>query len=178
MGRLVGLGLLLVAAVVATVTIPELRSELAGEGTDGTLTVSSCEVHTKTHYGTHRRSTELKFSCTGTWTAEKGGATHEDVTVATSSRFSSGEKIPVIQVADTFEQPQDRDPGNDAAILGFCLSLVALGTFSLLTGFGARGGPALSASWQNLPARSITGPILGGVFAIGALAALVCALAL
>ncbi|MFC8515121.1 hypothetical protein [Streptomyces sp. NPDC057257] len=177
-GRLVGAGLLLAAAVVATVTVPELRSELAGEGTDGTLTVSSCEAHTKTHYGTHRRTTELKFSCTGTWTAEKGGATYEDVTVDTSSRFESGSKIPVIQVDDTFEQPQDRDPGNDAAILAFCLSLAALGAFCLLTGFGARGGPALSTSWQNLPARNITGPLLGGVFAVGALAALVCALAL
>ncbi|MEU6147571.1 hypothetical protein ABZ848_45390 [Streptomyces sp. NPDC047081] len=177
-GRLVGLGLLLVAAVVATVTVPELRSELAGEGTEGTLTVSSCEVHTKTRYGTHRRTTELKFSCTGTWSAEKGGATYEDVTVETSSRFESGSKIPVIQVDDTFEQPEDRAPGKDAAILAFCLSLVALGTFSLLTGFGARGGPPLSASWQNLPARNITGPLLGGTFAIGALAALICALAL
>lgn len=178
MGRLVGLGLLLVAAVVAVVTIPELRSELAGEGTDGTLTVSSCETHTKTHYGTSKRSTQLKFSCTGSWAAEKGGTTYEDVAVATSSRFETGAKIPVVQVDDTFEQPQDRDPGDDAGILAFCLSLAAFGVYCLLTGFGARNGPGFSASWQRLPARTVTGPVLGGLFTVGALGALVCALVL
>ncbi|MCT9079487.1 hypothetical protein [Streptomyces fulvoviolaceus] len=166
------------AAVVAVVTIPELRSELAGEGTDGTLTVSSCETHTKTHYGTHRRSTELKFSCTGSWTAQDGDPTYEDVAVATSSRFETGAKIPVVQVDDTFETPQDRDPGKDAAILAFCLSLAAFGIYCLLTGFGARNGPGFSASWQRLPARTVTGPVLGGLFVVGALAALVCGLVL
>lgn len=177
-GRLVGLGLLLVAAVVAVVTVPELRSELAGEGTDGTLTVSSCETHTKTHYGTRKRSTELKFSCTGSWAAEKGDTTYEEVSVATSSRFETGAKIPVVQVDDTFEQPQDRDPGDDAAVLAFCLSLVAFGVYCLLTGFGARNGPGFAASWQSLPARSVTGPVLGGLFVVGAVATLVCALVL
>lgn len=177
-GRLVGLGALLVTAVVATVTVPELRSELAGEGTDGTLTISSCETHTKTHYGTHRRSTELKFSCTGNWAAQDGGATYKDVVVQTSSRFESGAKIPVVEVDDSFEQPQDRDPGDDAAILAFCLSLLAFGVYCLLTGFGARGGPGLSESWRRLPAATVTGPLLGGLFAVGVLAALVCALAL
>ncbi|MGF0169777.1 hypothetical protein ACQF36_04375 [Streptomyces sp. Marseille-Q5077] len=166
------------AAVVATVTIPELRSELAGDGTEGTLTVSSCKTHTKTHYGTHRRSTELKFSCTGNWSAQDAETTYQDVAVETSSRFESGSKIPVVQVDDTFEQPQDRDPGDDAAILAFCLSVLACGIYCLLTGFGGRGGPCLTASWQLLPARSVTGPILGGLFALGALAALVCALVL
>jgi hypothetical protein len=177
-GRLLGLGLLLLAAVVAAVTIPELRSELAGEGTDGTLTVSSCETHTKTHYGTHRRSTELKFSCTGNWSAQEGRATYQDVVVETSSRFESGAKIPVVQVDDTFEQPQDRDPGDDAAILAFCLSLLAFGIYCLLTGFGTRNGPGFTASWQSLPARTVTGPVLGGLCALGVLAALVCALVL
>ncbi|MFF4212705.1 hypothetical protein ACFYZE_25760 [Streptomyces sp. NPDC001796] len=177
-GRLLGLGLLVVAAVVAALTIPELRSELAGEGTDGTLTVSSCEAHTKYHYGTHRRTTELKFSCTGTWAAAHGGATHQDVAVQTSSRFETGTKIPVVQVDDTFEQPQDRDPGKDAAILAFCLSLLAFGSYCLLTGFGTRNGPGFTASWQRLPASAVTGPVLGGIFALGALAALVCSLAL
>jgi hypothetical protein len=183
-GRLVGLGLLLAAVVVAVVTIPELRSELAGEGTEGTLTVSSCDTHTKTHYGTYKRSTELKFSCTGNWTAqdgedgEDGETTYQDVEVATSSRFETGAKIPVVQVDDTFEQPQDRDPGDDAAILAFCLSLLAFGTYCLLTGFGARNGPSVTESWQRLPARTITGPLLGGLFTVGALAALVCALVL
>lgn len=177
-GRLLGLGLLVVAAVVAALTIPELRSELAGEGTDGTLTVSSCEAHTKTHYGTHRRTTELKFSCTGTWTAQHGGATHQDVTVQTSSRFETGTKIPVVQVDDTFVQPQDRDPGKDAAILAFCVSLLAFGSYCLLTGFGTRNGPGFTASWQRLPAATVTGPVLGGVFAVGVLAALVCSFAL
>lgn len=178
MGRLLGLGLLLVATVVAAVTIPELRSELAGEGTEGTLTISSCETHTKTHYGTHRRSTELKFSCTGNWRADDSKATYEDVVVETSSRFETGAKIPVIQVDDTFEQPQDRDPGDDAAILAFCLSLLAFGIYCLLTGFGARNGPGPGASWQRLPARTVTGPVLGGLFTLGALGALVCALVL
>jgi hypothetical protein len=177
-GRLVGLGLLLVAAVVAVVTVPELRSELAGEGTDGTLTVSSCETHTKTHYGTRRRSTELKFTCTGSWAAQEEGTTYQDVVVATSSRFETGAKIPVVQVDDTFETPQDRDPGKDAGILAFCLSLAAFGVYCLLTGFGARNGLGFSASWQRLPARSVTGPVLGGLFVVGALAALVCALVL
>ncbi|KUO14727.1 hypothetical protein [Streptomyces dysideae] len=178
MGRLVGLGLLLAAVVVAVVTIPELRSELAGEGTEGTLTVSSCDTHMKTHYGTHRRSTELKFSCTGSWSAQEGGTTYEDVAVATTSRFETGAKIPVVQVDDTFEQPQDRDPGDDAAILAFCLSLLAFGVYCLLTGFGTRNGPGFTASWQRLPARAATGPVLGGLFTVGALAALVCALVL
>jgi hypothetical protein len=177
-GRLVGLGVLLVAAVVATVTVPELRSELAGEGTDGTLTISSCETHTKTHYGTHRRSTELKFSCAGNWAAQDGGATYKDVVVETSSRFEAGAKIPVVHVDDTFELPHDRDPGDDAAILAFCLSLLAFGVYCLLTGFGARNGPGLTASWQRLPVPSVTGPLLGGLFALGVLAALVCALVL
>ncbi|MFF6978660.1 hypothetical protein ACFZAV_13160 [Streptomyces sp. NPDC008343] len=178
MGRLLGLGLLLVAAVVAAVTIPELRSELSGDGTEGTLTVSSCETHTKTHYGTHRRSTELKFSCAGNWSAQDGEATYQDVVVQTSSPFEAGSKIPVVQVDETFEQPQDRDPGDDAAILAFCLSVLACGTYCLLTGLGGRGGPGLGASWQLLPARSVTGPVLGGLFTLGALAALVCALVL
>ncbi|MGV9566436.1 hypothetical protein [Streptomyces sp. NPDC003480] len=178
MGRLLGLGLLVVAAVVAAVTIPELRSELAGEGTDGTLTVSSCETHTKTHYGTHRRTTELKFSCTGTWTAQHGGATYQGVTVATSSRFETGAEIPVVQADHTFEQPQDRAPGKDAAILALCLSLVAFGIYCLFTGFGTRNGPGFAASWQGLPAPTVTGPLLGGIFAVGVLAALVCSLAL
>jgi hypothetical protein len=178
MGRLLGLGLLLVAAVVAAVTIPELRSELAGDGTEGTLTISSCETHTKTHYGTHRRSTELKFSCTGNWSAQDGKAAYQDVVVETSSRFEAGAKIPVVQVDDTFEQPQDRDPGDDAAILAFCLSVLAFGIYCLLTGFGGRGGPSLTVSWQRLPAQSVTGPVLGGLFALGALAALVCGLVL
>ncbi|WP_128435283.1 hypothetical protein [Streptomyces cyaneus] len=177
-GRLLGLGLLLLAAVVAAVTIPELRSELAGEGTDGTLTVSSCETHTKTHYGTHRRSTELKFSCTGNWSAQEGKAAYQDVVVETSSRFESGAKIPVVQVDDTFEQPQDRDPGDDAAILAFCLSLLAFGIYCLLTGFGTRNGPGITASWQSLPAQAVTGPVLGGLCTLGVLAALVCALVL
>lgn len=177
-GRLLGLGLLLLAAVVAAVTIPELRSELAGEGTDGTLTVSSCETHTKTHYGTHRRSTELKFSCTGNWSAQEGKASYQDVVVETSSRFESGAKIPVVQVDDTFEQPQDRDPGDDAAILAFCLSLLAFGIYCLLTGFGTRNGPGITASWQNLPAQPVIGTVLGGLFTLGVLAALVCALVL
>ncbi|MGW1028638.1 hypothetical protein ACWD4J_33975 [Streptomyces sp. NPDC002577] len=172
------MGLLLVAAIVATVTIPELRSELAGEGTEGTLTISSCETHTKTHYGTHRRTTELKFSCTGSWSAQNGKSTYEDVTVETSSRFETGARIPVVQVDGTFEQPQDRDPGDDAAILAFCLSLVAFGIYCLLTGFGTRNGPGFGASWQRLPAPTVTGPLLGGVFALGALAALVCGLVL
>ncbi|WP_442833625.1 hypothetical protein [Streptomyces sp. JW3] len=166
------------AAVVATVTVPELRSELAGEGTDGTLTVSSCDTHTKTRYGTHRRTTELKFTCTGTWAAQGSGTTYPDVTVNTSSRFASGVEIPVVQVDDTFEQPQERDPGDDAAILAFCFSLLVFGVFCLLTGFGGRGGPGLSASWQHLPARQVTGPALGGVFVLGVLATLVCALIL
>ncbi|MFI7412262.1 hypothetical protein ACIBU0_26670 [Streptomyces sp. NPDC049627] len=180
-GRLLGLGLLLVAVVVAAVTIPELRSELAGEGTEGTLTISSCETHTKTHYGTHRRSTELKFSCTGSWSAQDGknGKTaYPDVVVETSSRFESGAKIPVAQVDDTFQQPQDRDPGDDAAILAFCLSLLSFGIYCLLTGFGTRNGPGFTASWQRLPARTVTGPVLGGLVTVGVLAALVCALVL
>ncbi|MBT2421272.1 hypothetical protein J7F01_33830 [Streptomyces sp. ISL-22] len=173
------MGLLLLAAVVATVTIPELCSELAGDGTEGTLTVSSCETHTKTHYGTHRRSTELQFSCTGNWTADEGKkSSYQDVVVQTSSRFETGAKIPVVQVNDTFEQPQDRDPGDDAAILAICFSLLALGVYCLLTGFGTRGGPGLAASWQRLPATTVTGPLLGGLFALGVLAALVCALVL
>lgn len=178
MGRLVGLGLLLVATVIAVVTVPELRSELAGEGTEGTLTVSSCETHTKTHYGTHRRTTQLEFSCTGNWTAQQGGAGYQDVTVNTSSRFETGAKIPVVQADDTFELPEDRAPGKDAGILAFCLSLLAFGVFCLLTGFGARNGPALSDSWQRLPAARVTGPVLGGVFGLGVVAALVCAFAL
>ncbi|KPI00657.1 hypothetical protein OK074_5750 [Actinobacteria bacterium OK074] len=177
-GRLLGLGLLALAAVVAVVTIPELRSELAGEGTDGTLTISSCETHTKTHYGTRRRSTELQFSCTGSWAAQDGGRTYQDVTVGTSSRFEAGTKIPVVQVDDTFEQPQDRDPGKDAAILALCLSLVAFGGYCLLTGFGARNGPGFAASWQRLPAPTVTGPLVGGLFILGILAAVVCAFAL
>ncbi|MGW6734167.1 hypothetical protein [Streptomyces sp. NPDC055013] len=166
------------AAVVATVTIPELRGELAGDGTEGTLTVSSCETHTKTHYGTHRRSTELAFSCAGKWSAQDAETTYEDVVIETSSRFEAGSKIPVVHVDDTFEQPQNRDPGDDAAILAFCLSVLACGIYCLLTGFGALGGPGLTASWQLLPARSVTGPLLGGLFTLGALAALVCALVL
>ncbi|MEV6949203.1 hypothetical protein AB0N07_46330 [Streptomyces sp. NPDC051172] len=166
------------AATVTAVTIPELRSELAGKGTKGTLTVSSCETHTRTHYGTHRRTTQLEFSCTGNWTAQNGNASYQDVVVNTTSRFESGAKIPVVQADDTFELPEDRAPGKDAAILAFCLSLMAFGIFCLLTGFGARNGPALSDSWQRLPATKVTGPVLGGVFGLGALAALVCALAL
>ena len=177
-GRLLGLGLLLVAAVVAAVTIPELRSELAGEGTDGTLRVSSCETHTKTHYGTHRRTRELKFSCTGSWTAQHGGTTYQDVVVNTSSRLESGTKIPVVHVDNTFEQPQDRAPGRDAGILALCLSLAAFGIYCLLTGFGTRNGPGLTASWQRLPSPTVTGPLLGGIFALGILATLVCALVL
>ncbi|WP_157902816.1 hypothetical protein [Streptomyces jeddahensis] len=106
------MGLLLAAAAVAAVTIPELRSELVGHGTEGTLTVSSCETHKKIHYGTHRRSTELQFSYTGSWTAHDGEATRQDVEVDTSSRFETGAKIPVVHVDDTFAQPQDRDPGD------------------------------------------------------------------
>ncbi|MEU6370732.1 hypothetical protein ABZ876_34695 [Streptomyces sp. NPDC046931] len=172
------MGLLLLAAVAAAVTIPELRSELAGEGIDGTLTVSSCETHTKTRYGTHRRTTELKFSCTGTWTAQHGEATYQDVVVQTSSRFETGVKVPVVHVDDTFEQPQDRDPGRDAGILALCLSLTAFSVYCLLTGFGVRNGPGFAVSWQRLPAPTVTGPLLGGIFVLGILAALVCALAL
>lgn len=177
-GRLIGLGLLLAAAVIAAVTIPELRSELAGEGTEGTLTVSSCEAHTKTHYGTHRRSTELQFSCTGNWTAHSNQASYQNIEVDTSSRFETGSKIPVVQVGDTFEQPQNRAPGDDAAILALCLSLLAAGAYCLLTGFGSRNGPSFTASWQHLPASTITGPLVGGLFTLGVLAALVCAVAL
>ena len=175
-GRLLGLGLVLLAGFVAAVTVPELRSELAGEGTDGTLTVSSCEAHTKTHYGTHRRTTELKFGCTGTWTAQQGGATYKDVTVETSSRLENGAKIDVVQADGTFQLPEDRAPEKDIAILAFCLSLAAFGVFCLLTGFGTRNGPGLAPSWQGLPAQKVLGPVLAGVFAIGALTALVCAL--
>jgi hypothetical protein len=177
-GRLLGLGLLLLVAVIATITIPKLRSELAGEGADGTLTVSSCETHTQSHYIRHRRTRQLKFSCTGTWTAQHGGSSYHDVTVETSSRFENGSKIPLVQVDDTFEQPEDRDPGKDAAFLAFCLSLLACGVYCLLTGFGTRNGPGLAASWQRLPARTVTGPVLGGLFTLGTLTALVCALAL
>ncbi|ALV32949.1 hypothetical protein AS200_13465 [Streptomyces sp. CdTB01] len=175
-GRLLGLGLILLAAVIAAVTVPELRGELAGEGTDGTLTVSSCEVHTKPHYGTRRRTTELKFGCTGTWKAHSGGAAYEDVTVETSSRLESGAKIDVVQADDTFELPEDRAPGKDIAILAFCLSLLTFGIFCLLTGFGTRNGPGLAASWQRLPGGNATGYALGGVFAVGAVTALACAL--
>ncbi|MFJ1871235.1 hypothetical protein [Streptomyces chartreusis] len=178
MGRLIGLGLLLTAAVVAMVTIPELRSELAGEGNEGTLTVSSCEAHTKTHYGTHRRSTELQFSCTGNWTAQHDESSYRNVEVDTSSRFEAGSKIPVVQVDDTFEQPQDRDPGDDAAILALCLAMLAAGTYCLLTGFGSRNGPDFTTSWQRLPTPTVTGPLVGGLFTLGVLAALVCAFAL
>ena len=177
-GRLLGLGLLLAAAAVAAVTTPELRSELAGEGTQGTLTISSCATHTKTHYGTHRRSTELQFSCTGSWTAQGGSSTYQDVVVDTSSRFESGTKIPVVQVDDTFEQSQDRDPGDDAAILALCVSLLAFGIYCLLTGFGSRNGPGFATSWNSLPAPTVTGPLLGGLFTLGVLAALVCAFVL
>ncbi|MET9383158.1 hypothetical protein ABZY09_19305 [Streptomyces sp. NPDC002928] len=175
-GRLLGLGLILLAAIVAAVTVPELRGELAGEGTDGTLTVSSCEAHTKTHYGTHRRTTELKFSCTGTWTANSGGATYKDVTVETSSRLEDGAQIGVVQADGSFELPEDRAPGKDAAILAFCLSLLTFGIFCLLTGFGTRNGPGATESWRRLPAQKVTGPALSGLFAIGALTALICAL--
>ncbi|TQJ90394.1 hypothetical protein FBY22_1176 [Streptomyces sp. SLBN-31] len=176
-GRLLGLGLILLAAVIAAVTVPELRSELAGEGTDGTLTVSSCEVHTKPHYGTRRRTTELKFGCTGTWTAHKGGAAYEDVTVETSSRLENGSKIDVVQADGTFTLPEDRAPGKDIAILAFCLSLLTFGALCLLTGFGTRNGPSLAASWQRLPGGNVTGYALGGVFIVGAVTALACALA-
>ncbi|MFE6174408.1 hypothetical protein [Streptomyces sp. NPDC056464] len=172
------MGLLLTATAIATVTIPELRSELAGDGTAGTLTVSSCETHTRTHYGTRRRSSELKFSCTGSWTAQHGATSYQNIEVDTSSRFEAGSKIPVVQVEDTFEQPQDRDPGDDAAILALCLSLLASGIFCLLTGFGSRNGPGFTASWNSLPASSITGPLVGGLFTLGILAAAVCAVAL
>ncbi|MFI8233128.1 hypothetical protein ACIGDI_30295 [Streptomyces sp. NPDC085900] len=176
-GRLLGLGLILLAAVIAAVTVPELRSELAGEGTDGTLTVSSCEVHTKPHYGTRRRTTELKFGCTGTWTARSGGTTYEDVTVETSSRLESGAKIDVVQADGTFTLPEDRAPAKDIAILAFCLALLTFGTFCLLTGFGTRNGPGLAASWQRIPGGNVTGYALGGVFVAGAVTALACALA-
>ncbi|MGW1162612.1 hypothetical protein ACWD48_31310 [Streptomyces sp. NPDC002519] len=170
------MGLLLLAAFIAAVTIPKLRSELAGEGTDGTLTVSSCETHKQIHHSTYRRTTELKFSCTGTWTAQHGETTYQDVAVTTSSRFETGAKFPVVQVDDTFALPQDRAPGNDAAVLAICLSLLAWGIYCLLTGFGARRGPGFVASWQRLPAPAVTGPLLGGIFALGILAALVCSL--
>ncbi|MGW2833543.1 hypothetical protein [Streptomyces sp. NPDC001286] len=176
-GRLLGLGLILLATVIAAVTVPELRSELAGEGTDGTLTVSSCEVHTKPHYGTRRRTTELKFGCTGTWTARSGGTTYEDVTVETSSRLESGAKIDVVQADGTFTLPEDRAPAKDIAILAFCLALLTFGTFCLLTGFGTRNGPGLAASWQRIPGGNWTGYALGGVFVVGAVTALACALA-
>lgn len=178
MGRLIGLGLLLAAALVATVTIPELRSELAGEGIEGTLTVSSCEAHTKSHYGTHRRSTELQFSCTGNWTAQHGESSYRNIEVDTSSRFETGSKIPVVQVDDSFEQPRDRDPGDDAAILALCLAMLAAGVYCLLTGFGSRNGPDFTTSWQRLPSPTVTGPLVGGLFTLGVLAALVCAFAL
>ncbi|WP_147998995.1 hypothetical protein [Streptomyces sp. uw30] len=172
------MGLLLAAAVIAAVTIPELRGELAGDGIDGTLTVSSCEAHTKTHYGTHGRSTELRFRCAGSWTAQHSGTSYQNIEVDTSSRFEAGSNIPVVQVGDMFELPQDRDPGENAAILALCLSLLASGAFCLLTGFGARNGPGLAASWQRLPSPTITGPLVGGLFTLGVLAALVCAFAL
>ncbi|GAA2397263.1 MULTISPECIES: hypothetical protein [Streptomyces] len=178
-GRLIGLGALFAAVVIAAVAIPELRSELAGEGTEGTLTVSSCEAHTKTRYGgSHRRSTELRFNCAGTWTAQQSDLSYEDVEVDTSSRFETGSKIPVIQVGDTFELPQDRDAGDDAAVVALCLSLLAAGAYCLLTGFGARNGLGFAASWRRLPAATVTGPLLGGLFGLGLLAALVCALVL
>lgn len=179
-GRLIGLGAVLAAILIAAVAIPELRSELAGEGTEGTLTVSSCEAHTKTRYGggSHRRSTELRFNCAGTWTAQHGDLSYEDVEVDTSSRFETGSKIPVIQVDDTFELPQDRDPGDDAAVIALCLSLLAAGAYCLLTGFGARNGLGFAASWHRLPAATVTGPVLGGLFGLGLLTALICALAL
>ncbi|MFF4909672.1 hypothetical protein ACFY2T_32980 [Streptomyces sp. NPDC001260] len=175
-GRLLGLGLILLAAVIAAVTVPELRSELAGEGTDGTLTVSSCEVHTKPHYGTRRRTTELKFGCTGTWTAHSGGTTYEDVAVETSSCLESGAKIDVVQADDTFTLPEERAPGKDIAILAFCLSLLTFGTFCLLTGFGTRNGPGLATSWQRIPGGNAARYALGGVFVVGAVTALACAL--
>ncbi|MFG2274901.1 hypothetical protein ACGFNY_34635 [Streptomyces chartreusis] len=172
------MGLLLTAALIAAVTIPELRSELAGEGTEGTVTVSSCDAHTRTHYGTHRRSTELRFSCAGNWTAQRGESSYRNIEVDTSSRFEAGSKIPVVQVNDSFEQPRDRDPVDDAAILSLCLALLSAGAFCLLTGFGSRNGPTLATSWQRLPSPSVTGPVLAGLFALGVLAALVCAVAL
>lgn len=98
--------------------------------------------------------------------------------VDTSSRFETGSKIPVMQVGDTFEQPQDRDPGDDAAILALCLAMLAAGTYCLLTGFGSRNGPDLTTSWQRLPNPSVTGPVVGGLFTVGVLAALVCGVAL
>lgn len=172
------MGLLVAAAVIALVTIPELRSELAGDGTTGTLTVSSCQTHTRTHYGAHRRSTELRFSCTGSWTAGASGNSYQNIEVDTSARFETGSKIPVVQAGDIFEQPQDRDPGDDAAILALCLSLLACGIFCLLTGFGFRNGPGFTASWNSLPATTVTGPLVAGLFTLGVLAALVCAFAL
>ncbi|MFH8697594.1 hypothetical protein [Streptomyces chartreusis] len=83
-----------------------------------------------------------------------------------------------MQVDDTFEEPQDRDPGDDAAILALCLAMLAAGTYCLLTGFGSRNGPGFATSWNSLPARTITGPTLGGLFTLGVLAALVSAFAL
>ncbi|MFJ7078878.1 hypothetical protein [Streptomyces sp. NPDC098781] len=172
------MGLLVAATTIAIVTIPELRSELAGDGTTGTLTVSSCETHTTTHYGTGRRSTELKFSCTGSWTARPGGNSYRSIEVDTSARFETGSKIPVVQVGDAFEQPQNREPGEDAAILALCSSVLACGIFCLLTGFGSRNSPGFTASWNSLPASTITGPLVAGLFTVGVLTALVCAVAL
>jgi hypothetical protein len=172
-GRLLGLGFVLLAALVATVTVPELRSELAGEGTKGTLTVSSCESHTTTRYRKHRRTTQLKINCTGTWAADDGKSTYDQAAVETSSRLETGTKIPVIKVDDTFEQPQDRAPGKDIAILALCLSLLAFGAYCLLTGFGVRNGPDVASSWQRLPARGVTGLILGALFIAGVLGVLV-----
>ncbi|MFD7388737.1 hypothetical protein ACFV46_09740 [Streptomyces sp. NPDC059852] len=84
----------------------------------------------------------------------------------------------MIQVDDTFELPQDRDAGDDAAVVALCLSLLAAGVYCLLTGFGARNGLGFAASWRRLPAATVTGPLLGGLFGLGVLAALICAFAL
>ncbi|WP_157902815.1 hypothetical protein [Streptomyces jeddahensis] len=56
--------------------------------------------------------------------------------------------------------------------------MLAFGSYCLLTGFGSRNGPGFAASWNSLPAPTVTGPVVGGLFALGILAALVCALVL
>ena len=57
-------------------------------------------------------------------------------------------------------------------------AMLAAGVYCLLTGFGSRNGPDFTASWQRLPSPTVTGPLVGGLFTLGVLAALVCAFAL
>ncbi|MFD7663432.1 hypothetical protein [Streptomyces sp. NPDC059788] len=174
-GRIVGAGLVLAGLFFGGLTAKDMGYANGHKGETGTLTVQECRTHFDRVGSSRHRHARPVDTCTGTFRADRDGATVEDATVETGAKFEPGKQLAVQKTDYKFVMIDEQWIWRSLAIVCVSVCAIVAGLFCLLTGFGTRRGPGLRAAWGRMPGGTVVRAVLagvGGLAALGAAAAL------